>query len=79
MTYEEFKKQGYTIESVHSAMIWHEVTIHDSGSYEYRQIDELDYGEPDIYRIIPLGNNDAHAYEEFYDLGELEEYIKNDM
>lgn len=79
MTYKEFKEQGYTIESVQTAMIWHEVTINESGSYEYKQIDELDIGEPEVYRIVSLGNDDAHAYEEFYDLDELVEYIKNDM
>lgn len=79
MTYKEFKEQGYTIESVQTAMIWHEVIINESGSYEFKQIDELDCGEPDAYRIISIDNNDTHAYVEFYDLGELEEYIKNDM
>lgn len=79
MTYEEFKKQGYTIESVQHAMIWHEVTINDSGSYEFKQIDELDIGEPDVYRIVSVGNDDAHDNTEFYDLEELEDYIRLDM
>ena len=79
MTYKEFKEQGYTIESVQTAMIWHEVTINESGSYEYKQIDELDIGEPEVYRIVSFGKDDAHDNTDFYDLEELEDYIRLDM
>ena len=85
MTYEEFKEQGYTIESVENATVWYEVTINESESasyhnlrYNYKQVD-MDTGETELYRIVPYGNNDEHAYEEFSDMEELEEYIKNEM
>lgn len=78
MTYEEFKEQGYTIESVENAIVWHEVTINESGSYNYKQVD-IDIAGTELYRIVPYGNNDEHAYEEFSDMEEVEEYIKNEM
>ena len=78
MTYEEFKEQGYTIESVENATVWHEVTINESGGYEYERID-IDIAGTELYRIVPTGNNDEHAYEEFSEMAEVEEYIKNEM
>lgn len=78
MTYKEFKEQGYTIESVENATVWHEVTINESGSYNYKQVD-IDIAGTELYRIVPTGNNDEHAYEEFSDMEEVEEYIKNEM
>lgn len=85
MTYKEFKEQGYTIESAEFATVYSEVTINEGDSqsyhhlrYDYRRT-EVDTNEVDFYRIIPLGNNEEHAYEEFHSMEELEEYIKNEM
>lgn len=78
MTYEEFKKQGYTIELVEHATVYSEVTINETGGYNFKQVD-MDTGETELYRIVPYGNNDEHAYEEFSDMKEVEEYIKNEM
>lgn len=78
MTYEEFKKQGYTIESVENAIVWHEVTINESGSYNYKQVD-MDIAGTELYRIVSIENNDEHDFEEFNDMEEVEEYIKNEM
>lgn len=83
MTYEEFKEQGYSIESVHYATIWNEVTIDETVEqpryrYGYEQTD-INVDGVDFYRIVPIGNNDEHAYEEFSDMKEVEEYIKNEM
>lgn len=83
MTYEEFKEQGYSIESVHYATVWSEVTIDETAEqprnrYDYEQIDTNVDGV-DFYRIVPAGNNDEHAYEEFSDMEEVEEYIRYEM
>lgn len=85
MTYEEFKEQGYTIESVEYATVWNHVTINESESasyhylrYKYEQYD-METGGTSLYRIVPTGNHDEHAYEEFSDMEEVEEYIKNEM
>lgn len=85
MTYEEFKEQGYTIESVEYATAWNHVTINESESasyhylrYKYEQYD-METGDVSIYRILSIDNNDEHDYKEFSHMEELEEYIKNEM
>ena len=78
MTYEEFKEQGYTIELVEHAMVYSEVTRNESGSYDFRQYEVLT-GYSELYRIVSIGNNYEHNFEEFNDMEEVEEYIKNEM
>lgn len=78
MTYEEFKEQGYTIELVEHATVYSEVTINESGSYIFRQY-EIFTDDTELYRIVSIGNNDEHDFEEFNDMEEVEEYIKNEM
>lgn len=78
MTYEEFKEQGYTIELIEHATVYSEVTINESGSYNFRQY-EISTGDTELYRIVSIGNNDEHDFEEFNDMAEVEEYIKNEM
>lgn len=78
MTYKEFKEQGYTIEALEHATVYSEVTINESGIYDFKQVD-LDVGEPMLYRIISNDSNDEHAYEEFSDMEDVQDYIKNEM
>lgn len=78
MTYEEFKEQGYTIEALEQAIVYSEVTINESGIHDYKGID-LDVGEPMLYRIIADDSNDEHAYQEFNDMEEVLDYIKDEM
>lgn len=85
MTYEEFKEQGYKIEVVQYATVWSEVTINESESasyhntrYNYEQYN-MEIDGVDTYRIISTDDDDEHSYEEFHDMDEVEEYIKNEM
>ena len=84
MSFKEFKAQGYSIEMVEYATVWSMVTINEdepaaSGSrYDFTR-DELETHGVQLYRIVSIGNNDAHDYEEFNDMDELEDYIKFEM
>lgn len=35
--------------------------------------------DTELYRIVSIGKNDEHDFEEFNDMEEVEEYIKNEM
>lgn len=84
MTFKEFKAQGYTIEMVEYATVWSTVIINEdepAGSCSRYSIerDEVETHDVQLYRIVSFGNNNAHDYEEFNDLEELEDYIKFEM
>lgn len=78
MTYKEFKEQGYTIESLEHATVYCELTINELGIFDYKQVD-LDVGELILYRIVSSVGGDDHDYQEFSNMEEVQDYIKNEM
>lgn len=83
MTYEEFKKLGYTIEAVGYATVWSEVEIDEvipkansSARYNLNTY-EIEYQNTDYYRIVSSNGHDVD--EEFHSIEDVEEYIKNKM
>ena len=78
MTYKEFKEKGYSIELLEDATVYSDVTINESGGYNFNKI-ETEVGDPIIFRIVSKYFDTEHDFEEFYNMEEVEEYIKNEM